>query len=446
MYDAKNISYSGSTLGMLSFSKNNFAEGEQTSLYLLTTPNTYTNYNGIYRCMDDGYLYIAYNRTTAKIVLYDAIKKPSNDYNIVAIKNLPIEAKYTGYYLYNASNNFKITAINEDRFVIEKYSVEKGKKYLLYSPYYKINATNYAIASFSTSDFAVDAKTYPIIIENDKESYSDYNVYFSPIEDGYIYLASVTNNSSEQMKIGCEFSIFNKYNYKYLQINEDPIKIQLFGDSITDESWRTDKTQWSTLFTKYIPQCNFDIINSAIGSSRIGHGYVNQQRKYAELQYNYVYDLIINNSVLRADNNIIVVFVGTNDWNANTPLGQLGDSTTDTFYGSIKLICEYLTTNTTAKLLVCTPIARNYETDRSKDTNLYGEVLNASNKTLRDFSNALIETCNIYQIPVIDLYNNLGWNKYNVLNYTQDGVHPTPMGSDIIAKYIASIIKNHLGL
>ena len=189
------------------------------------------------------------------------------------------------------------------------------------------------------------------------------------------------------------------------------------------------------------------IKNDAVGGSHIGHGHVNSQDgKYHELEYNYVYDLMTNDDIFDPDSDIIIMFVGTNDFNSGA-LGQWGDTTVDTFYGAARMVCEYISTHTSALFLVVTPIARPNDVDTEKELNADGERINSYGATLRDYADALIKTCEFFQFPVIDLFHDIGWNTNNVKPYLDAiGVHPSVKGSSVISAYISSAMKYHLGI
>ena len=56
---------------------------------------------------------------------------------------------------------------------------------------------------------------------------------------------------------------------------------------------------------------------------------------------------IIANTPTDAD--IYVVFGGTNDVHYGSPLGKMGDTTNDTFYGACDVICKWLANNCKGK-------------------------------------------------------------------------------------------------
>ena len=348
---------------------------------------------------------------------------------------------------YNAfiMNDGRIIPTSNTLFVVRKYAVEKDSVYAIKGTKVKVNYDAYALASFSTSDYTGTTINSDLIIYGSGGTSTNYYVTFTAPANGYIYLLLYDVNLPKLELY--DAVLLSKLMYKLTNANKDVVKIQAFGDSITDDSWRTDHTTWLTLLPDYLPQRTLSIKNEGVGGSHIGHGRVNSDTgKYHELEYNYVYDLMTNADVFDPASDIIVMFVGTNDFNSS-PLGQWGDSTVDTFYGATKMVCEYISQNTSALFLVVTPIARPDDADSSKQLNADGERVNGYGATLRDYAEALIKTCSFYQFPVIDLFHGIGWNKTNVRAWLDaTGVHPSVKGSNAICAYISSEIKKHLGI
>lgn len=88
------------------------------------------------------------------------------------------------------------------------------------------------------------------------------------------------------------------------------VKIQVFGDSISDTGWGDHKT-WVSLAKDYLP-CEFDIINSAVEGSQISH---------RDNATNSMVDVV--DSQLRTDNDVVIIFGGTNDWQGSKRIGSI---------------------------------------------------------------------------------------------------------------------------
>jgi len=154
------------------------------------------------------------------------------------------------------------------------------------------------------------------------------------------------------------------------------------------------------------------------------------------------------------DADVILVMGGTNDIRKGILLGSFTDSTSETFYGGLHVLCLGLlekyrnaqgTTIGKEKIIVfCTPIKLGIDI-----TTTY------SGNTIGDFANAVKEVCAYYSIPILDLYNLSGINPhiqrtlqgtevdytdmYNI--YITDGTHPTQEGHEIIEKVLTGFLK-----
>ena len=355
---------------------------------------------------------------------------------------------YTTDSSYNALisvRNRTMSATTNTNWITRKYPVIGGYRYKLIGRNARVNYDQYALAAFSELDFnGTDSISCVPVVGGNGATETDYDVDFVAPSNGYIYITQYADYATLALYDGVYGSarLYNLTNTKL-----KTLKIQAFGDSITDDSWRRNKTTWLTLLPDYLTQRQLVIKNEAVGGSHIGHGHVDSQTgKYHELEYNYVYDLITNEEIFDPTSDIIIMFVGTNDFNSR-PLGTWGDSTVDTFYGAARLICEFISQHTDAIFFVVTPIARPYDVDTEKQLNADGERVNAYGATLRDYADALIRTCEFYQFPVIDLFHDLGLNKTNVKAYLDPvGVHPSIKGSNLISAYISSCLKKHLGI
>ena len=224
----------------------------------------------------------------------------------------------------------------------------------------------------------------------------------------------------------------------YYAVNKNPkvqtLKIQLFGDSITDNTWG-DNTTWANHIANMIPERNVTIINSAVGGTFL--------RKQSTGD-GTITDLVTNGTTLDTSVDVVVVIGGTNDWASGGPvLGTFLDGTYSTIYGAVETICKYVTTNTNALLIFGTPPQRYNATDQERETDSHGTPINSRDYTLRQFCDAIIETCKYYGIPVVDLNAILGWNRNNVGRFTSDGLHPNNVGDYWIGRLMCNAIKEH---
>lgn len=218
-------------------------------------------------------------------------------------------------------------------------------------------------------------------------------------------------------EIELSFNINNTFNLQK-QINELPHLITpitnygALGDSITAQ-YLTNETQYIDLIKNAL-SCN--VINYGIAGNRI-----------AKRDGDTSEAMCVRYTDMSNDLDVITIFGGTNDYNAQIPLGT--DDSTDiyTFKGALNVLCVGLLNKYTncQKIGFITPLQRN------DDTNLI------------DYVNAIKTICAKYSIPVLDLYNNGGITcKINSTanGYLQDGLHPTAKGQRVIANKILSFI------
>ena len=350
-----------------------------------------------------------------------------------------IKTTYAGKYL---TETGVIGSIGNQNFVIEKIAVTANTTYVFYSEKYWLASNVYPIAGFSTTDFTDGLQT-TIVLDKNVASNSEIMVTYTPTENGYIYIAKLLTTG---LDINLYVGVFGS-RLLFIPRNKYTLKVQVFGDSITDELWRTDKTTWLTDFEKYFANYDITIINSAVGGSGINQGYVDNGGRYPEkTDGNYMYDLLTDGT-LETDSDIIVLFGGTNNWaGGQMYLGQLGDDkTSNTFYGWCKSNIDYITTHSKSLVFVCTMCQRYNTVDQSRPTNSIGEPLNSKGNTLREFCDAWVEVAHLYGVPVIDINYELGWNRNNVREFCGDGLHPNAEAAPIIANIIASYIKRNLG-
>lgn len=145
------------------------------------------------------------------------------------------------------------------------------------------------------------------------------------------------------------------------------------------------------------------------------------------------------------ESDIIIVIGGSNDYGTgDAPLGNPGDSTRDTFCGSVEYLCSLLKENyPNAKVVFFTP-------PHSK-----GDYLPSPNPlkkncpevhVLVDYVDMILKIVPKYGFPVFDLYRDLGIdfnNSEQCENLSFDGLHFNDAGNrmlaDCIIKYLESL-------
>ncbi len=148
---------------------------------------------------------------------------------------------------------------------------------------------------------------------------------------------------------------------------------------------------------------------------------------------------------------LIVLFMGTNDYGHETPLGTINDTTDISFYGALNsIIPNIISTHPNSQLVVLTPLHR-YGFGSSKITGealTYDHLPNGRGHTLYDYVDAIRNVCVRYAVPVIDLFAVSGINPSiaTIKNtYMPDGIHPNDEGHKKIAYIISAQLELYPG-
>lgn len=173
-----------------------------------------------------------------------------------------------------------------------------------------------------------------------------------------------------------------------------------------------------------------------------------------------------NFSKLTADNlagaDIVTIKMGINDWAAAKEncydLGVLGSDDTSTIYGAAAMWCKRITElkateqyNDTRFYFV-TPVVTSWNSSVTSVRDYDQFKTNIHGFTLRDLCEAIINTCEVYDIPVLDMNLDSGIY-YNspeddcASAYFGDGVHPNDAGHAKLARsmyaaLMTDILKN----
>ena len=145
------------------------------------------------------------------------------------------------------------------------------------------------------------------------------------------------------------------------------------------------------------------------------------------------------------DIDIVTIFGGTNDCSSGISLGQKTDTDPTTIYGAVNYITKILLQrNPKLKVFFFTPIVRFFAEDNvSSWSDEY--TPNQAGLYLYEYAEQIVESAVANHIRVCDLYNGMGWTKYNFVNFcsTTDWTHPRA-GFDVIAEKMANFIKANL--
>jgi hypothetical protein len=182
--------------------------------------------------------------------------------------------------------------------------------------------------------------------------------------------------------------------------------------------------------------------------SRLGlASYINNDTNGALLAHKTGSDCFTDMVASVGASDIVTVWGGTNDFTANVPLGTIASTNVDEFYGALKYLVQYLSTNMpNAVVLFMTPLPRFTDfTQPPFDTYMVltdGVWRNSVGASLEDYATAMLDVCKKYNVRCINLYHDSGINQWNETTYLTDKLHMT-LGGGV---YVGNIIANKIGM
>ena len=144
---------------------------------------------------------------------------------------------------------------------------------------------------------------------------------------------------------------------------------------------------------------------------------------------------------------LIVIFMGTNDYGHETPLGCETDTKDGTFYGALNTIIPALVAkHTSSKIVFVTPLHRyGFGTSKILGTAFtYDHIPNGVGAALGDYVDALKTVCASNGVSVIDLHTECTLDPTDAAvrsTYMPDGIHPNAAGHEVIAGIMESHIR-----
>ena len=177
-----------------------------------------------------------------------------------------------------------------------------------------------------------------------------------------------------------------------------------------------------------------------IGGSRLAH----QIRVSAKPRYDLCFAGRADTMDVDAD--MVVVYGGVNDYiHGDAPFGKDGDVTPDTFVGAVHYLMQFLKNTYKNKPIVFMTPARCYFKGVSCNEVSTYPCKKPDARPLLDYVRVIKETGKALDVPVLDLYNQLGIDPnieedYN--QYTVDGLHFNQFGHAAIAKCLGAFLEN----
>lgn len=209
-------------------------------------------------------------------------------------------------------------------------------------------------------------------------------------------------------------------------------KWMVIGDSITNYGYSTTASYHKLIAT----QLGMSSINGGVS----GTGYFASNTQY----YNFIDAGTTGTAQIDPTADLVTVLLGTNDWAENhiperipLSLGSLGDTATTSFYGAVDYTFKQLALKYRGKPIgIMTPLPR---------SDAWDNVVNTGGVTMTQVADAIIAVAKKYSMPVLDLYRESNFNMWDASFrsvYATDGLHPTDIGHQILARKIIPFINS----
>lgn len=217
-------------------------------------------------------------------------------------------------------------------------------------------------------------------------------------------------------------------------------KVNFLGDSITEGMCVEDIE--NCRYDNYLKKiCSLSAVNNyGISGTRIAH----QTKPTANPRQDLCFCGRVYNMDTTAD--MVVVYGGVNDYlHGDAPFGKIGDKTPATFCGGVYFLMNFLRENYAGKPVVfMTPAHCTYEGGDDLYVSIYDNKLDDA-KPLIAYVEAIEETAKLFDIPVLNLYKNLGIDPHDpeqYEKYTADGLHFNNDGQKILAQRLKEFIES----
>ena len=224
-------------------------------------------------------------------------------------------------------------------------------------------------------------------------------------------------------------------------MNIKGFKINFLGDSITEGTGVTDQVN-CRYDNRLAQMCQLSAVNNyGVGGSRLAH----QIHPSEKPRYDLCFCGRAYNMDVSAD--MVIVYGGVNDYiHGDAPFGLIGDTTPATYCGAVCFLMNYIREVYGNKPVIFMTPARCYLRKEVDDLvpSTHGKKI-SEGKALLAYVDVILETAKQFDIPVLDLYRNLGIDPHDpdsYDNYTVDGLHFNDAGHAIIAQQLKDFIES----
>ena len=311
---------------------------------------------------------------------------------------------------------------------------------------------------------------------------ADYNVYFQFFKDDYLsevcgnrIIVDMGKAAVYEIPEGAKYFVVSHSRTNLTDVaggygNYFPAAIRLFnttavagtgpwagkkmvvmGDSLTAGAYREDSPIWYQALAAGIG------ITDAYGSGVSGSA-ISTTSFYGT---NYQ-PMVLRYENLPSDGDLYIIFGGTNDYTLSSPLGTIEDVTDVSFYGALDVMIKGLKAKVpNASIVFLTPFNRyGYGQTRVGKINLITPyTLNDEGHNLYDYRKAILDKCEQYSVPVIDVFSfpelNFSQGQDGVSTFkanavyahpwTRDGLHLNSLGEPAFGKLLVPYF-NEIGV
>lgn len=143
----------------------------------------------------------------------------------------------------------------------------------------------------------------------------------------------------------------------------------------------------------------------------------------------------LHNDNKKINPDIIIVYIGINDFDANVTLGSyknvddIYDKKNDKYIGDTTLFSE-------AYAMMIHKIINNYEDAKVYVCTLLPNNKNTNYSLLKDYNEMIRQIANEFKCGIIDFYEDSKITSDNFTNYMLDGLHPNEKGHDLMTACI----------
>lgn len=211
------------------------------------------------------------------------------------------------------------------------------------------------------------------------------------------------------------------------QVDFSELTYSALGDSITEAM---DGTKGGALMSD--PYC--EIVKDTLGLKSVSNYGISGSTVCSAVGKDYAKLPMCERYLTMGKADIISVMGGTNDWGRYSTLGNINDTSADTFYGALNILAKGLKDNCQNSFiffmtpLKCIQYEGRYE----------GAEFDAFRKAIKD-------VCAKYDIPVLDTAKLADTSKeFKSSGYNGDGLHPSQeFHKNTLAPVIVEFIKDN---